>query len=119
MQPILSFTWFVEAAVPEVAIFGFVFDVQPLGIAFGLIVLPFAIGILARRQLVFTVVAFAALLMIIALEHVILLGATRLQASPVAFPWHYLARWMLWSIPAVVAGYLTAVVLKKQRVGGA
>ena len=105
---------FIEALPPHIEILGLSIEMQWAGAAAGLVVLPFALGVFSRKQPAWAALGLLAYLLTVGVQHAFLLYAGLKIPSPVQFPWGHVAEWMLWSIPAIVAGHLVARHFEKR-----
>jgi hypothetical protein len=99
---------------PSLDIFGIEIGLTPFGWAFGLVVLPFALGVLARKNWGWSLVAFAALLLTVSSHQALLINVGGLAPNKIPFPWDYLGAWALASTPAALAGYLAMTFYEKR-----
>ena len=107
---------FGPGPAPQLEILGAAVNLQAFGVVAGIIILPFALGYLARSNRWLSAIAFIAFLLTVAAQQSLLLYVGGLAPSTIPFPWEGIGRWALFSIPASLAGYIAAVFISRRKV---
>tara|TARA_Y100000815_G_C13098844_1_gene408589 strand:+ start:193 stop:558 length:366 start_codon:yes stop_codon:yes gene_type:complete len=106
---------FGPGPAPQLEIFGLLVHLQTFGVVVGIIVLPFALGYLARANRWLSAIAFIAFLLTVAAQQSLMLHVGGLAPSTIPFPWEDIGGWALFSIPAAFAGYFAAIFVARRQ----